>query len=111
MKRLTTGYRTDKQKLKRFNEIKEYFTNKDNRYIQFDGYCLSLQYHSKSSGLRWFHCDKYLVEVVVDRPDGPSQNIAPWVLLSSFDDAILVLTLTEEKAVEMLRKDKELINQ
>ena len=109
---LPNGYRTDEQKKKRFNDLCIYFKdNKNQKYIALDGYYLSLKYNSKSSGLRWFHCDKYIVEVVIDNIlGGPSKNISPWILLSNFEDAILLMVLTEEKALlELEAQSKQLL--
>lgn len=104
---LPDGYRDDVQKKARFNTLfKRFKAQKKDRYVQFDGYCLSLNHQRASAGLRWFHCGKYLVEVVVTMESGPHQNIAPWVLFSKYEDAILHMTLIEEKAVEMLRKNR-----
>lgn len=106
IKQLTSDYQTDEQMLKRFNLLCDYFKQdlKQN-YVEFNGYYLSLRFQEKSAGLRWFHCNKYRIEVVVDRINGPSQNIAPWTLFSNYKDAILSMTMAEEKAVCILKKD------
>jgi hypothetical protein len=107
---LQSGHTTDEQKKSRFQLFMNHFKPmlNGNQYIECKDYYLSLHYNHKSDGLRWFHSDKYKVEVVVNQLEGgPSLNIAPFVLLSSINDALLLMMLTEEKAVENLEKQRK----
>ncbi len=108
IKILPNNYRSDEQKKTRFDELYKYFNNPYNKYIQFDGYYLSTNYHEKSGGIRWFHGNKWQVEVVVDMVEGPSQNIAPFSLFSNLEDAIINMVLIEEKAIVEVNKQRKL---
>lgn len=113
MKTITKSYQTDEQTKKRFDTLKKRFQSvKDSKkradYVEFERYYLYIHKENKTNGLRWFHQDKYKIEVVVNGDTGPHQNIAGFVLFSKYDDAILHMTLTEHHALQILEdRDKK----
>lgn len=114
MKMLTNSYQTDGQTKKRFDLLKKFFSEVKNgersKYVDFERYYLYLNKEDNMDGLRWFHKDKYKVEVVVNAENEPHphKNIAGFVLFSKYDDAILHMTLKEQEAVRILHeRDKK----
>jgi len=108
IKPIKSSYQEDSEKQKRFKKLCQYF--KENSYAEFGEYYLHIRHNGCSSGTRWFHRGKYLVDVVVDAkftPEcKPHLNICPWVLFSNFEDAILHMTLVEVKALQMIEEHK-----
>jgi hypothetical protein len=96
----------DEKKQERFDQLKKYFTNKKNKlnYIQEKGYYIELKHYEKSAGTRFYFHNKWMVEVVVDREDGPSQNICDFVLFSNMDDALMYAVLKEESYLNSKKK-------
>lgn len=112
LNQIKSSSQTDEQYKARYNELKEHFSNKDNRYIQFADYDLFLEYKDKSSGLRWFHQGKYKVEIVINAhcyaDNRTHQNIMPFILFSSFEDAILNMVLWENSAMKIIEDQKKI---
>lgn len=101
------SYQTDEQLKRRCTYFKKYFFSKsDKNYIKFDGYYVELRKVDGGAGIRWFHRDKYKVEVVFDRESGPAQNVAGFVLFSDIDDAILHACLCETSALSRIAQQK-----
>lgn len=105
-------YTTDKEYKKRVEKLKKYFANSDQKYIEFDEYYIELKKRDNSEGIRWFHRNKYQVEVVFNSLDnGPSQNKAGFVLFSNLNDALLHAVLTESSELnKRIQLKKELNN-
>lgn len=113
MNKLKESYQTDAQLKKRVEMLSKYF-KKDNKYIDFEGfYCLSINERDNSKGIRWFHRNKYIVEVVVNArhfENGPHINIAHFVLFSNYNDAILHMALKEREAAQIIEDAEKRIN-
>lgn len=95
---------------RRIADLKEFFTKEGTKnYIQFDDYYIELRQESDSDGIRWFHRNKYKVEVVFDALEGgPARNEAGFILFSSMDDALLHAVLTEESIINQRARDKRI---
>lgn len=112
MKTIKKGsdYQTDAQLKDRIRQLKEYFKTSEQNYIEFGGYYIELRKMDKSNGIRWFHRNKYKVEVVFEREGAPHQNIAGFVLFSNINDALLHACLRETSELARLKRlEKEQI--
>ena len=106
IKPITSHYATDEDYKKRYDHLCKHF--KDNLgYIQFPKYDLVIR--KEGAGCRWFHENKYKVEVVVNADNYADnkthQNIAGFVLFSSFEDAILHMVLVENTALRIIEEE------
>ena len=109
IKPITNSFQSDSDYKRRFKELKNVFKD-GTAYVEFKDYYLHIKKEDNSGGIRWFHRNKFLVEVVIDAScyadNRPHQNIAPFVLFSLYEDAILHMVLTENKAVHIIEEEK-----
>lgn len=90
----------DQDKEKRYKELQSIFIKKrEKNYIEknykgFD-YYIEIKHRDNSQGIRWFHRNKWLCEVVLTTEEG-HKNLAPFALFSTLDDCLLQAMLVED---------------